>query len=187
MIKYIILNGPSGCGKTTVARELVSRLTKLDYVAIQDSFDAPLKHFFAAALGEKYRGMDKSRMRPELNGYTLNESLLTLKSVIRNRYGEDVLAKWLIHRTLKKPYSKPRYVIIDDGNFREDVDTMPNKLVVCVIRRTDGNAMQFNPGEEGVYFDDHEYILYNDSLLNNLWMAVKSLAKYVVKNEFTDA
>lgn len=187
MIKYVILNGPPGSGKTTIAREVVSQLTKRHRIAVQDSFDAPLKHFFAAALGEKYREADKSKMRSELNGYTLDESLLTLKGAIRNRYGDDVLARWLTYRMLKKPFAKPEYVVVDDGNFREDVESVPNRFVVRVMRRVNGTRLQFDPGEEGAYLNDYHYLFYNDSVLGDLWVTAESLTKCIEKHEFAHA
>src|SRR6185295_16956049 len=106
-IKYVVLNGPAGVGKSTIAIELVRALRHDigDPEAVTtEEFCGPLKHFISAALSEKYQRMDKVRARPELTGFSVRQSLtMLIRDHLRPMYGDDVLGKWLLHRTLKYP------------------------------------------------------------------------------------
>lgn len=174
MIKYIILNGPPSSGKTTIARELTTYLQRAGNVTMQDSFAMPLKHFIATALGEKYQEMDKEKIRPELNGISSRRFLVDLEeNYLKALYGQDIFARWLMHRSLKNAQKKPDYVIIDDGRFKEEMEALPVKFLVRVVRNS----------KDGRYLPNPNYILHNGSVMADLWLGVEQLFKHLMKLE----
>lgn len=181
-ILYILLNGPPYSGKSTIARELTRELGNgLDSpkVAAQDSFAAPTKHFIAAALGEKYQEMDKDKQRPELNGYSVRQTLIDLsQSYLKRIYGADVFARWLVHRSLRYPTNKPLYYIVDDLGFTEELGPPQNYLVVHVHRsnysfKGDSRRYIFPPDERRLIRLD------NNGLSVDLWIKCKQLAQRI--------
>lgn len=133
-VKYVALNGPPGSGKSTIARMLTEELQK-QYVVKQDSFQAPLKHFIATALGEKFREMNKEKMRPEINGYSVNQFMKHMAVEAQAVYGGDCFARWLVHRILKDPLGVPDFVIIDDWEGILDLmETLDNACMIHVRR-----------------------------------------------------
>jgi hypothetical protein len=140
-----------------------------------DSFAAPMKHFIAAALSEKYQLMDKERPRPELNGFSVRQSLIMLgEDCCGTVYGPDVFGRWLAHRALKYPNRQPDFVVVDDGAFTPEIDALPNRFVVQVYRR--GKAF-----DGGGYSDWYQYRIYNDDDLANLWTKANDAVNAILK------
>lgn len=170
MITYIVLNGPPGCGKTTIARELARMLSE-KRTTITDSFAAPMKHFIAVALGEKYNDMNKDIARPELNGYTVREFLIELSERhMKPRYGEDVFGRLLVHRSLRYT-PPPTFVVCDDGGFQAELDAVPNHVLVWVSRA----KLDFT-NDSRSYLDNPHYHVDNDGHIDELWIIVRQLA-----------
>ena len=182
VIRYIILNGPPGSGKTSIAVELVRALRKelgdADLVT-SDSFSAPLKHFFGAALAEKYQNMDKEAQRPELSGRSVRQGLIELaEGHCKPLYGDDIFGKWLVHRSLKHPHKRPEIVVVDDGGFIAEICAVPNRFVVRVHR----NGKDFRGDSRG-YYDPPDWILMNNSSFADMWMDVGDLVKHLTESD----
>lgn len=181
-IKYVILNGPPGAGKTTISVELIRMIRSITGnpdTAISDSFAAPLKHFFAAALSEKYGQADKEKPRPELSGMSLRLSLIDLaEGHFKPLYGRDIFGKWLVYRTLKYPHKRPRFVVIDDGGFPEEVEAVPNRIIIRVIRKNKNFV-----GDVRNYIDPPDWVLQNEDPIVNTWLKVKEIAEWLVDKQ----
>lgn len=174
-VRYVILNGPPSSGKSTIARELTRELAVQDQSngVIQDSFASPLKHFFATALGDKFNTMNKEKARPELNGYSLRQAWIDLaEQYMKKRFGEDCFGRWLVCRSLRNPTKLPFYVIVDDGGFPGEINAVPNRFVVKVIRP----GTDFLGDSRG-YFDNPQYNFMNNGTMIDLFQEVKRLSK----------
>jgi hypothetical protein len=181
-IKYVVLNGPPSTGKSTIAVELCRDLNQalggkvIAPKVITDSFSAPLKHFFAAALAEPYGFADKEKARPELSGFSMRQSLIMLaEDHCKKVYGPDIFGKWLMHRVLKKPHMRPEFVIIDDGGFPKEIDALPNPFVVWVRRP----GKTFDSDSRG-WYDKPSYTLLNDGDMAALWSKLKALTGHLL-------
>lgn len=179
MIRYVILNGPPGAGKTSISVELVRALRSAlgdPTVVVFDSFAAPIKHFIAAALSEKYQNMDKERPRPELSGYSVRQGLIKLaEEHCKPVYGDDIFGKWLVHRTLKYPNKRPEFVVIDDGGFPGEITAVPNRFVVRVTRE----GRDFSGDSRGFY-SPHDWQIVNSGSFADMWIKVGDLARHLV-------
>jgi len=145
---------------------------------ISDSFSAPLKHFFAAALAEKYASMNKEMPRAELSGRSVRQGLIGLaEDHCKEVYGSDIFAKWLVYRSLKHPHKQPKFVIIDDGGFPDEIRAVPNRLVIQVYR--EGKSFS---GDSRGFVDPYDWTLSNNGSFAEVWVKVGELAKYIVGN-----
>ena len=186
-IRYVILNGPPSAGKTSLAKELCSKLNEDDRIerrqlptAYVDSFAAPLRHFFAVALGDRFRHMLKDEQRPELSGYTLRQCYIDLaETYIKGRFGEDIFAKWLVHRSLRYPHNKPLYVIIDDGGFRPEIEAVPNRFIVAIYRKD----KTFKDDSRSYYMPPNELVHNDCPSLAGLWKIAEQLSVKVLNWE----
>lgn len=176
MIKYIVLCGPPGSGKSTVARELAGKLACDSNTKVRmDSFAAPMKHFIATALGEPYQEMVKDRARPELNGYSVRQFLIGLAEThVKKVYGRDIFARWLVHRSLRKPHDLPTHVVVDDGGFDYEIEAVPNRLVVNVYRP----GKDFSSDSRS-YYPGPAYTFYNKSDWAKMLVLVTYLYSWV--------
>lgn len=170
-IQYIIFNGPPGCGKSICARELALAFTQRGYTNELDSFAKPIKQFFMTALGDKYDQVDKERARPELNGYSLREGLIHLSErYVKERYGDDIFGRWLVHRSLRFPAKKVQFYIVDDGGFEDEIRAVPNAFIVRIVR----------PGRDFAkdsrnYINPYNYRIDNVGDLPMLWQSINAL------------
>jgi hypothetical protein len=181
-IRYIILNGPPRSGKTTIARELTyllngQRIAENYGITQQDSFSSPMKHFVATALGEQYQKMDRDKPRPELNGYSVRDFLIYLaEECIKPRFGDDIFGRWLVHRSLRNPVSKPRFYLVDDGGYGANELAIPRRFVVRIERK----GYSFD-NDSRRYLPDYNYLLENNQGLPELLKQVKVLADVLLK------
>jgi hypothetical protein len=181
-IQYVVFNGPPRVGKSTMAVELCSDMNRIlgskamAPKVITDSFSSPLKHFYAAALSEPYGWSDKEKARPELNGYSIRESVIDLAEVyIKGRFGKDIFGRWLVYRSLKKPLAHPEYVIIDDGGFPEEIDALPNRFVVQA--NMPGRSFK---GDSRGWYDKPNWSIVNDGDMAALWVKISKLAEHLL-------
>lgn len=172
---FIVLNGPPYSGKSTASREL-SRMLNEKARTISDSFAAPMKHFIATLLGEAYADMDKDKPRPELSGYSVRQFLIDLsQNYMKPRYGDDVYGRMLLHRALRYPGKKPRFVVCDDGGFAEELAALDNHLLVRVERP----GHDFS-SDSRTYLPDPHWVIVNDSTVDELWIQVRKLAHEIL-------
>jgi len=169
---YILLNGPIASGRSEIAKELCASLTKLGPCAV-DSFASPLRHFVSTALGDKYKETDKEKARPELSGYSVNQWVRSLTNYMYVTYGEDVLARLLIHRSLRWPNRTVRFYIVDDAERPHDIVCMPNRFVVKVQRPFRDTGF--------VYHSMPHYTLNNNGNLSDLWVKAEKLSHAISK------
>jgi hypothetical protein len=137
-IKWIIFNGPDNSGKTLAANRFVLELRRqlalndMPHNVVKDSIDAPLRHFIATMLGERYNEMDKDRAIPELAGYTIRGFMKFVSEEIGLELSEDALLRALVYRVQKT--AKPDYVVIDDGGIGVEPELLKNAKVIRVDR-----------------------------------------------------
>lgn len=135
-IRYIVISGSRPYASNIVAKELSRELRQgqSESSVINDSFQSPIKHFVASALGEKYAVADLDRMRSEFNGMNIRAFVSALTTMMDAEFGDDVLVRWLIHRSLRSPANPPRYYIVNDGDEVEPdhIQTIPNVYLVNV-------------------------------------------------------
>jgi len=182
-IKYIAINGPSGSGRSTIARELCSRLKMPDAPprAVMDSLAAPLKHYIATLLGDRYNDMDKRRPRAELFGYSVSDFIQFEAGVASARYGDDVFAKSLVHRCLRL-LPLPRFVIVDDLTTEAEylvLNGQPGGVRMIHVRgRGDKNRES-----DYVHFSS-ETVFWNDGEMATLWARVDRLAGQILRSRY---
>lgn len=162
MPHYIVINGAPHSGRTTLAK-IISR--ELGESAIREEFNRPLKHFFSAGLGMPWEQIDTPIAKAILNGQRGVDALRQLRTHIRAVFGPDALARWLEHRVLgMRPL--PRFVIIDDGLFAEDVGKLRTTHGgVTLVRIKRHNVANFTP----IMNPDHEYENVDDYMQLESW------------------
>lgn len=187
-IKWIVFNGPPRSGKSSAAswmRQALRGIYQRDYnnhriTITNDSFASPMKHFISAALSEQYNDMNKSKARPELNGYSVREFNSDLaENYMKDRYGEDVFARWLMHRSLKH-IPAPDYVVIDDGGFEVERYTLTKVRVIHVFR----DGCNFADDSRS-YWPDPYGIVHNNSSHEDMYTAVTKIARMVAREDNT--
>lgn len=142
-IKYIIMTGSNATNRIEMVKELTRAFSSVEDAKVvrQDSFDAPIRHLFAVMLGDKYQGMNRMAMRPELNGMSLAAGYDLVKYTMRRNFGDDCFGRWLIYRTLRNPHYLPKYVLIDDGVSAFDIEALPNRTVIELYNVEEGKRV----------------------------------------------
>lgn len=176
MTVFVALNGPPKCGKSTIQWELI-RMFNEHCKCIGDSFAAPMKHFIAVALGEKYKDLPKDSPLDILAGYSPREFLIALSQEhLKPRYGIDFFGRLLAHRALR--YSPPPdLVVVDDCGFIEELNAIPSHVLVHIIRPHTGFE-----GDSRSYLADPHYILHNDATLDELWIHTRTLVEEILRD-----
>lgn len=173
-MRLILINGPSQSGKTTISRSLVQVLNEKHAPCVSDSFSSPLKHFIASALAERYNEMNKEIPRAELSGYSVREVFIDMaQEYFKKRYGDDCFGRWLMHRALRyKP--TPKFVVVDDLGFQEELDTTKDHFIVRVMR----SGKNYKKDSRG-YVGTPDFTVFNDRPIEELWMTVRQLANAI--------
>jgi hypothetical protein len=133
---FILFNGARRVGKTTFARRLTNELNMIEpYSAIMESFDQPLRHFIAGALGAPYRVLSETDVPLSvLHGYSVNGARREAIEFMRDRFGSDVLARLLAYRVMREGRAKAKFVVVDSCETRDDVEYFENRYVINVVR-----------------------------------------------------
>lgn len=142
MIRYVVFTGNKGVGKTYAANyvrnglhvtltSVNGELVKRDIIG--DAFYAPLKHLVATMLGDKFQYMDRDKPRAELQGYSVREFMVIMHMHMKHMFGDDILGRSLVHRSLRG-IPKPTHVIIDDGVNADDIATLTKPFVIYLTR-----------------------------------------------------
>lgn len=175
-MRIVIFNGPPRSGKSSGARVLARALQQQGFTVRNDSFAAPMKHYIAVLLGERYADMDKSVPRPELNGYTIREFLISeSEDHMKPRYGIDVFARLLAKRLYDVIQTGVDWVVIDDCGFQPEVDTVVERLpmahttLIQVYRR----GRTYDGDSRNYVTAPHMIRLHNDGTINEWHRLVK--------------
>jgi hypothetical protein len=184
-IKWIVFNGPPRSGKSSAANWLRNALHGISVrertgqiQTIGDSFAMPMKHFIATAFGEKYQDMDKEKMRPELLGRTAREFLIHMSEhYMKDRYGDDVFARWLVYRNLKN-IPLPDYVVIDDGGFEIERDALTKPRVIRMIRP--GTSFK---GDSRSYWSNPTVTIENDGTHDHMYHQITTYARQIIDED----
>lgn len=174
--KYIILNGPAHSGKSTIARELCSffRTVKID--AFEDSFAAPIKHYIATAIGEKYSNMPKDSPVAILAGKSIRDFVINQSDYMKQEYGDDIYGRLLVNRTLRRN-PKPYFVVADSSNDADELDALRDDAILIRIERAGYNFKR----DSRQYLDRPLYTLKNNGNLADLWIAIEKLGLWIME------
>lgn len=173
---YVILNGPGYSGKSTVAQELCRFFRTVSVDAYEDSFAAPIKHYIATAIGERYQNMPKDTPVAILSGRSIREFIIRQSDYMKEEYGEDIFGRLLVNRTLRKN-PKPAFVISDSSNDGAELDAIPNAVLVRIER--DGYEFK-NDSRQSL--PNPQYTLKNNGNLGDLWVRVEKLGLWLMEN-----
>lgn len=150
-IKWIVINGIRNSGRRYAANYIRRSLAGLmdaayleqghnrtrgydgEALVIGESFNAPVKHLIATLLGVTYLEEDRYKMRPELNGYSIDMFRDYVIQQMRDQGGDDILGRCLVHRVLRNPAKRPHFVVIDDGNIH-DITALQKPIVIRLTR-----------------------------------------------------
>lgn len=173
--RFIILNGPAGVGKTIIVRELCRVLLAHNLLAHQDSFAAPIRHFIATAIGEKYNDMPKDSPVAILRGRSVREAVIGISSYMKDAYGEDIFGRLLYNRAMRLD-PKPHYIIADSANDEDEVGALQSHLLIHVER--DGHDFH---NDSRKYLPSPDYTLINDGGLSTLIVKAERLALWIME------
>ena len=116
---YVAFNGPPRSGKSTAAWMLREQLQGR-FLTMQESFAAPMKHFVATAMGERYRDMNKDKPRALWRGQSVRQVLIHMSEYyLKERYGDEIFGQLLVERVANLE-TRPQIVIIDDTGFEQE-------------------------------------------------------------------
>lgn len=176
MVVYIALNGPPGAGKSTIAKELVMKFNDKGYKAIQDSLAAPMKHFIATSLAEKYDKLNKDVPMDILMGDSPRRFLINLsEDYVKPRYGQDFWVRAMMYRALR--YSPPpNVVIVDDIGFKEEADALGSQLVLVHVMRA--NTSFANDSRS--WLPNPHFIINNHTNMDELWITCRALVTDII-------
>jgi hypothetical protein len=124
---YVILQGAKLEHRFGFARRLSAELNDRDPRAVIDTCDAPLKHFVAAGLNEKYHALPMDKPASVIHGSSIEEFMQQMATYMRNEYGPDVFGRMLAYRHLRHVNTTPgvaqfvKYVIIPELVSDDDV------------------------------------------------------------------
>jgi hypothetical protein len=174
---YLIINGPPRSGKTHVARELTALFTAAGLTVAQDSFAAPMKHFIAVALGEKYQQMQKDEPRQIFLGTSVRSFLIDLsENYMKVKYGIDIFGRLLVHRSNRLD-PKPDILIVDDAGFDEEVEALgEGKYVLVKLSRPDHTFK----GDSRSYINGFHYQINNGGTEHDLHKSCMELVLELV-------
>lgn len=98
---YVVINEGTDAQRIAFARRLSGELNERDPRAVIDSCDAPLKHFVAAGLNEKYYDLPMDSPAAVIHGASISQFIERLAEHMREEYGSDVFGRMLAYRHLR--------------------------------------------------------------------------------------
>lgn len=171
-VQYILVDGHCHSGHTVVARELCKELQRKGVHTIQDSMNAPIKHFLATALGERIDRIPMQSPVAVLGGIEPLWLMRAIRKGVQDNCGEDVFGKVFVNRVLRM-IPLPDFVICDDCT-REDYEALPNAIVIRVDRNKEHHR-----GNLGL----PNYVFDNSTDMANLWLGVERLVAEIRSKE----
>jgi len=131
-------------------------------------------------LSIQYAGAKKDTPIAVLNGSTLREALIDLSErYVREKYGDDILARWLIYRVLRlNPL--PEYVIIDGAGMIDEIECVSPRIVV----RVDRPGRDFSK-DSRTYIDNPDYAIDNNGDKNALLQKAAEIAIQILGKKRT--
>lgn len=181
MPRIILFNGPPYSGKTTAAGILSELLRNKGQSVHRDSFAAPMKHYLATLIGERYEFIKKDEVHPALNGHTPRQFLIKeSEDHMKPTYGVDVYGRALAHRITQLPLS-PTFIIIDDSGFIEESEAMAAAFGLASLRiirvlRPDHTFANDSRG----YIEPVAFTLDNDGDEDNLRFMLYGIATQLI-------
>ena len=178
--RFVIFNGPPSSGKSTFAPELARQLRvhlAPDQVCM-DSFAAPMKHYIATAMAWQYQEMKKERPEAVLQGYSIREFLIDLSErYMKPRYGDDVFARLLLYRILRRN-PQPRFVVVDDCGFDEEITALTRPFLVRITRP----GTSFKGDSRNFVSQEPDWLIENDGTIEECQKKIAQLASHLVQN-----
>lgn len=183
-MKIVLFNGPPYSGKTTAASILSEILRTKGWAIHRDAFAAPMKHFIATLLGERYEHIKKDDPHPALLGGTPRAFLVALsEGWMKPLYGVDAFGRTLANRVIQLDLA-PTFVIVDDSGFKEEyqalVSTFGSNSVRIVGIHRPGYSFK---GDSRAYLPEPHHILNNDTDEYNLRFNIEAIANLLIAGD----
>lgn len=176
----LLVNGPPRSGKDTVA-DLVFQITKSSR---KMKFASPLKKAvhasFSLMVPEDHFELVKEQPRDEFYGLTPRQAYINhSEKYMKPLYGKDIYGRLMLRQL--EPFSQkhgPKFIVIADCGFQEEVDTVCRKHP-CLLFRMHREGCDFSNDSRGYIRHENMIDVPNNGTTNDL-----RLFLHTVLNEF---